>query len=102
MRCPNCGKGHLFGNYLKVADQCEECGEEFHRHRADDLPAYLVIIVVGHVIVPAVLAVEVAYSSPYWLHALRERPLCAEAAIQRTNLGLFGFSHPPLKLDGSR
>ena len=62
-RCPKCGKGHLFGKYLKVADHCEECGEEFH-HRADDFPAYLVIIVVGHIIVPAILAVESAYSPP--------------------------------------
>ena len=61
-RCPNCGKGRLFGKYLKVADHCEECGEEFHHHRADDFPAYLVIIVVGHVIVPLILAVETAYS----------------------------------------
>jgi uncharacterized protein (DUF983 family) len=80
-RCPNCGKGHLFGKYLKVADQCEECGEEFHHHRADDLPAYLVIIVVGHVIVPAVLAVEVAYSPPYWLHALIWLPLTLVSSL---------------------
>ena len=74
-RCPNCGKGHMFGKYLKVADNCEECGEEFHHHRADDFPAYLVIIVVGHVIVPAILAVETAYSPPYWLHFLIWLPL---------------------------
>ena len=80
-RCPNCGKGHLFGKYLKVADQCEECGEEFHHHRADDLPAYLVIMVVGHVIVPAVLAVEVAYSPPYWLHALIWLPLTLVSSL---------------------
>jgi uncharacterized protein (DUF983 family) len=74
-RCPNCGKGRLFGKYLKVADHCEECGEQFHHHRADDFPAYLVIIVVGHVIVAAILAVETAYSPPYWLHFLIWLPL---------------------------
>ena len=50
-RCPNCGQGKLFGKFLKVADHCEVCGEAFHHHRADDLPAYLAIVVVGHVIV---------------------------------------------------
>jgi uncharacterized protein (DUF983 family) len=25
-KCPNCGKGHLFGKYLKVADHCQESG----------------------------------------------------------------------------
>ena len=25
-RCPNCGKGHMFGKFLKVADSCNICG----------------------------------------------------------------------------
>jgi uncharacterized protein (DUF983 family) len=74
-RCPNCGKGRLFGRYLKVVDHCEECGEELHHHRADDFPAYLVIVVVGHIIVPVILAVETAYAPPYWLHFLIWLPL---------------------------
>jgi uncharacterized protein (DUF983 family) len=66
-KCSSCGKGSLFGRFLKVTDQCERCGEDFHHQRADDLPAYLVIIVVGHSIVPAILAVEMAYAPPAWL-----------------------------------
>ncbi len=50
-RCPHCGEGKLFGKFLKVRHHCESCGEEFHYHRADDLPAYLSIIIVGHVVV---------------------------------------------------
>jgi uncharacterized protein (DUF983 family) len=50
-RCPNCGQGKLFHRFLKVVDHCDVCGEEFHHHRADDLPAYLAIVVVGHVVV---------------------------------------------------
>ena len=49
-RCPNCGKGHLFAGYLKVTDTCPECGEELYHHRADDGPAYLTILLVGHLI----------------------------------------------------
>src|SRR6186997_745157 len=64
-RCPNCGEGALFGRFLKVADACEVCGEEFPHHRADDFPAYLVIVVVGHIIVPLVLSVETHYAPPY-------------------------------------
>ena len=80
-RCPNCGKGRLFGRYLKVADHCEECGEELHHHRADDFPAYLVIIVVGHVIVPVILAVEMAYAPSYWLHFLIWLPLTLVSSL---------------------
>jgi uncharacterized protein (DUF983 family) len=74
-KCPHCGEGALFGRYLKAVDHCRACGEEFHHHRADDFPAYLVIVVVGHAIVPVVLAVETAYAPSYWVHALLWLPL---------------------------
>jgi len=66
-RCPHCGQGKLYRAYLKVADKCPVCGEELYHHRADDFPAYLVIIIVGHILVPLVLIVETDYAPPYWL-----------------------------------
>jgi len=57
-RCPACGEGRMFRAFLKVADQCPHCGEELHHHRADDFPAYLVIVIVGHILVPIILTVE--------------------------------------------
>ncbi|WP_298910783.1 DUF983 domain-containing protein [uncultured Aliiroseovarius sp.] len=51
-RCPNCGTGKLFQGYLKVHHDCTVCGEELHHQRADDGPAYLTIIVVGHIMAP--------------------------------------------------
>lgn len=74
-RCPACGEGHLFRAFVKVADHCEACGEPFRYHRADDFPAYLVIILVGHIIVPLVMFVEVTWSPPYWVHAAIWVPL---------------------------
>jgi uncharacterized protein (DUF983 family) len=74
-RCPNCGKGRLFRKFLKVADTCPVCGEDLHHHRADDAPAYFVILIVGHIIVPVALAVETAYAPSYWLHAALWLPL---------------------------
>jgi uncharacterized protein (DUF983 family) len=67
-RCPCCGKGKMFAKFLKVADNCDACGEELHHHRADDFPAYIVICIVGHLIVPLVLAVETHYAPAYWVH----------------------------------
>ncbi len=49
-KCPNCGQGSLFAGYLKTADSCSHCGQDFTAHRADDGPAYLTILVVGHII----------------------------------------------------
>jgi uncharacterized protein (DUF983 family) len=65
-RCPHCGEGGLFRAFLKVSDRCTNCGEELHHHRADDFPAYLVIVIVGHIVVPLVLAVETQCAPPYW------------------------------------
>lgn len=74
-RCPNCGKGHLFRAYLKVCDSCPVCGEALHHQRADDAPPYFVMMIVGHIIVASVLAVEMAYAPPLWLHAAIWIPL---------------------------
>lgn len=68
-RCPACGEGHLFRAFVKVADACEKCGEPFHHHRADDFPAYLTIVLVGHVVVPLAMYVEITFMLNYWLHA---------------------------------
>jgi uncharacterized protein (DUF983 family) len=65
-RCPKCGEGKLFRAYLKVNDHCPACGEELHHHRADDLPPYISIVIVGHVLVGALLHMEMTMSiQPY-------------------------------------
>ena len=53
--CPHCGKGALFTGYLTVAPVCTVCGEDFTAQRADDGPAYLTILIVGHVMAPLFL-----------------------------------------------
>lgn len=65
-RCPRCGRGHMFRAFLKVAERCDVCGEEFFHHRADDLPAYLVIVFVGHVVVALLLYAEALRLFGYW------------------------------------
>ena len=51
-KCPNCGSGPLLKNYLKVQDSCSVCQQELFHHRADDGPAYLTILIVGHLMAP--------------------------------------------------
>jgi uncharacterized protein (DUF983 family) len=57
-RCPNCGKGSLFGRYLKPVAQCSACGEDYTAQRADDAPPYFTMVIVGHLLVPLMLAVQ--------------------------------------------
>jgi uncharacterized protein (DUF983 family) len=61
-RCPRCGEGRIFRAFLKVDDHCSVCQLDFTPHRADDLPAYLVIVIVGHIVVPTILWIETDYS----------------------------------------
>ncbi|BAQ17665.1 DUF983 domain-containing protein [Methyloceanibacter caenitepidi] len=81
LKCPACGVGSLFTRYLKVADNCAHCGEALHHHRADDAPAYFTIVIVGHVIVSLVLAVEMAYHPPLWVHAAIWLPMTILVAL---------------------
>jgi uncharacterized protein (DUF983 family) len=68
-RCPNCGKGKLFTGYLKPALACSACHEKLDGHRSDDLPPYITIMIVGHVIVPIILANEMSANPwPLWVH----------------------------------
>jgi len=67
-RCPRCGEGKLFRAFLKVADECSVCGQHLHHHRADDMPPYVVITIVGHIVVPLAFAVETAFRPDYWIH----------------------------------
>jgi len=56
-KCPNCGDGAVLHSFLKVNDSCANCGEALHHHRADDGPAYLTILIVGHLMAPLLLIV---------------------------------------------
>lgn len=74
-RCPRCGVGRLFSGFLKIADRCDHCGEELFHQRADDAPAYLTILVTGHIMVPVVLGVEEFFEPAIWVHLLLWMPL---------------------------
>lgn len=54
-RCPNCGQGPLMKSYLQVRESCAVCDQELHHHRADDGPAYLTILIVGHLMAPMII-----------------------------------------------
>jgi uncharacterized protein (DUF983 family) len=68
-RCPHCGTGKLFKSYLKPVVVCESCTEKLDGHRSDDLPPYVTIMIVGHAIVPIILANEMS-ANPWslWVH----------------------------------
>ncbi len=80
-RCPRCGQGKLFRAFLKVDNNCSVCGLDYTPHRADDLPAYLVIVIVGHLLVPVILWIETAYAPPVALQLSIYLPLTLIASL---------------------
>lgn len=74
-RCPSCGLGAIFRNYVRVNDQCADCGLDLASYRSDDAPAYFTIAVVGHLIVPAMLILEQTMRPPTWVHMVTWLPL---------------------------
>ncbi|MGF1445670.1 MAG: DUF983 domain-containing protein [Pikeienuella sp.] len=67
-RCPNCGGGPMMSGYLRVRSACPSCGEELHHHRSDDLPAWLTILVVGHVLAFLLVTIETTWRPALWVH----------------------------------
>ena len=80
-RCPRCGAGKLFRAFLKVDNNCSVCGLDFTPHRADDLPAYLVILIVGHIVVPTALLIETNYAPPVALQLAIYLPFTLVASL---------------------
>lgn len=60
LNCPHCGKARLITGYLKPVEACPSCGESFGHIRSDDAAPWLTILIVGHVLVPVMVAVEAA------------------------------------------
>jgi uncharacterized protein (DUF983 family) len=80
-RCPNCGDGRLFGAFLKPVDRCSVCGEEIFHHRADDLPPYLVILVLGHLVVGGYMIADTLHHLPVWATLAIWVPITILAAL---------------------
>ncbi|MEM8654019.1 MAG: DUF983 domain-containing protein [Pseudomonadota bacterium] len=60
-KCPRCGNGRLLKGYLKLANTCPVCKLDYTHARADDGPAYLTILLVGHLMAPLLHIVFVTW-----------------------------------------
>ncbi|MEM6678592.1 MAG: DUF983 domain-containing protein, partial [Pseudomonadota bacterium] len=79
--CPRCGQKTLFSGYLEIAHECSNCGEALHHHRADDLPAWITMILVGHALVPLLLGLENAFEPALWVHVAILAPFVIGASL---------------------
>jgi uncharacterized protein (DUF983 family) len=77
-QCPRCGEAPLFRKWLKSVDACPACRIDWTPQRADDLPAYLAILVTGHVLAPILIALSLDFAlSPLAILGLTIPPAIA-------------------------
>ena len=96
LRCPTCGEGRLFARYLKPTTHCAVCAADNTIYPSDDAPPYLTALLIGHLFVPLLLAIDHAYDPPLWLTMSIALPLFAVltmAALPFVKGGVIGFAH---------
>ncbi|MET0249385.1 MAG: DUF983 domain-containing protein [Sphingobium sp.] len=59
--CPACGAAPLFRKFLKPVERCAACAQDWTHQQADDFPAYIVIFLVGHLLVPLVVSINMRF-----------------------------------------
>jgi uncharacterized protein (DUF983 family) len=64
--CPNCGEGHLFEGFLKLAPSCEACGFDLSKFETGDGAATFVILIAGSVCAFGALFSMFAWNWPIW------------------------------------
>lgn len=88
LKCPRCGEGRLFSGYLKIAPQCGQCGLDLTPQRADDGPAYIVVLIVAHL---------VGFSLPVMFELLGDRPAMVALVLGGLCILLSLALLPPVK-----
>jgi uncharacterized protein (DUF983 family) len=76
-RCPRCGKAPLFAGYLRIAPRCAHCDLDYGLFDVGDGASVFVILLAGFLVVGGALIVEIAWSPPYWVHAILWLPAIA-------------------------
>ena len=79
--CPACGSGKLFKGFLKPVDHCAACSEDMSHQRSDDLPPYIVILVLGHVMVGGYMMTDMIFPFSMWVHLAIWAPLTVLTAL---------------------
>lgn len=80
-RCPACGEGPVFETYLGLAAGCTVCGADFSSADAGDGPAFFVMFLIGILVTPGVLIVQILFAPPAWVQILIWSPIILLLAI---------------------
>jgi uncharacterized protein (DUF983 family) len=93
-RCPRCGEAALFRQWLKPVDRCPHCRFDWSVQQADDFPAYIGILVVGHLLAPVVITMIGTFAMSAWLTLAIILPVAVAvllATLQPVKGAVIGF-----------
>ena len=68
--CPRCKSKTLFAGWVRFADRCRACGLDYSSFNVGDGPAAFLIFIVGGILVGGALALDGAFSPPWWVHLI--------------------------------
>lgn len=95
-KCPCCGQAPAFRGYLKVVDSCAHCDTPLSLYPTDDGPAYVTIILIGHLIIAPTFLFPAFWESPltivpYLVGAIGAVTLIALPFVKGAFLGLLWY-----------
>ena len=75
-KCPRCGIGALYRNFIILKDYCDGCKLSNRSIDPGDGASFFVILIVGIFIVGGALLLEVFIRPSYYIHAIIWTPMC--------------------------
>jgi uncharacterized protein (DUF983 family) len=66
-RCPECGGGEIFANWLSIKDACPHCGYEFAREGGYFLGAYALNLIAAEIIPVGLMIALLVWSDLSWV-----------------------------------
>ena len=73
--------GPLYNGVLTVAARCSVCDLDLSTHDSGDGPAVFVILIMGILVVPLALGLEVSMTPPIWVHLVVWPPVILALAM---------------------
>lgn len=68
--CPKCQNVSMFKGFYELHDRCPSCGLDLSKTDSADGPAVFLIFILGFLLVPLALLLEVYVEPPLWVHAI--------------------------------
>ena len=70
--CPRCGKAKVYkqGEFYTLYERCPVCELNLSENDSADGPAVFLIFILGFLLVPLALLVEVLFAPPLWFHTI--------------------------------